>query len=187
MWQQNVTMLFPNCLYHWPVIYKKWYAVVKIKVNSWWNGPLLGSKRSRHFRNEMSGFEPESGPIQQLQKCMVFRNYLMYFYRKYIYIYIYLYIYKCMQTYAKIINSYFTKWCTIKCIMIWSCRCCPKSGCCETGCPSYNHKACGCETGRSLFKTDMVAKMVIQTTIDVQSPYQKAYILRGPCPGWNLG
>ena len=55
-----------------------------------------------------------------------------------------MYIYKCLQTHEKIIilqnhkmvhNQIYDD--------LISCRCCAESSGCETGRPSYNHKACG--------------------------------------------
>ena len=75
------------------------------------------------LKRSCSPFETGRGLIQQLKKYTVFRNSLFTLYIQY----------KCIQTNAKIINEYFTKWCTIKFIMIWSCLCCAESSGCETG------------------------------------------------------
>jgi len=46
---------------------------------------------------------------------------------------------KCIQTTAELINSYFTKWCTIQFILILSCRCSGESSGCKMGNLSYRH------------------------------------------------
>jgi len=120
----------------------KLYVVVKIKLNI--NYILLHRSMKKYILKtvnylkllkwSLSCLEMGSRPIQQLKKYTIFRKKWGH----------YIYIYKCTETCAKIINSYFTKWCTIKFIMIWSCRwrCCAESSGTEMGHPYYNHKAC---------------------------------------------
>ena len=75
-------------------------------------------------------------------------------------------IYSIIWTHSNIQISYFTKWCMIKLIMIWSC--CAESSGCKRDCPSYTHKVCGngCKTRRSCFKMSRVANGLVHSHQD---------------------